>query len=366
MPFDGVVRAPQLRRDAVADVCQKIGFEVDREKLEGVMNAMARARALWMGTHRLDANDTAFFTEQLRFISQRSREIRKPLLKWRQYVPVTNEAPPGAESWSYYQWDGNGMAEMISNYSDDVRLVGVNAKPFSFPLLPYASGYEWSLQDVERAALAGQPGQNGLTNDYLAKKVTEVARSFERRFEQVAAIGEKGTSITGLVNNPYVPVTTAANVGGTTAWGSGTKTPKDVLDDLFAGESAIITATKEVERPDTLLMPLSKLLYIKNTPLYTGAGSDPADTIMSVYLERSEYVRSIGSWAFLGNANAAGNGPRAIWYQRDPSAVHMEVPLEPTEIPPQAVNFAIKVLSRAKSGGVVFERPLSALYMDGI
>jgi hypothetical protein len=40
--------------------------------------------------------------------------------------------------------------------------------------------------------------------------------------------------------------------------------------------------------------------------------------------------------------------------------------MPPRELPPQAKNLALSVESWARAGGVAWEYPLSAVYMDGI
>jgi hypothetical protein len=339
-------------------VLAEIGVRLDSEGLQNVLAGMAHTRMYLYGDDRLDANETALFGRQLEAISNLAREVRRPELKWRQFIPVTTEAPPGAETWAYYLWDAFGMAEIVANYADDIRRVAITAQKVAFDIETYALGYDYSVLDIERAAMAGV--------NYRNRKSDAVRRGFELRFEKIAAFGQPGTSIRGLLNNPNVPLVLPKSVGGGTIWGAGTKTPADVLDDLLAHEDAILIATKGVERPNTLLLSLDKFRYIQKTALFTGAGSDPKVTILSAFLERSASVTDVDWWLPLAKADSAGTGPRNIMYARDPQHVHMEMPLAPTELPPQAHNLALEVNSWCRNGGVAFEYPLSAAYMDGI
>ena len=348
----------RLDSHALEEQLAQLGKRLDPTQFANVVRAIAHTRASIHGIDRLDANETALFGRDLEFISSRLREAHKPALKWRQFVPVSSEAPPGAETWSYRMWDSTGMAEIVANFADDIRRVAVMAKKQSYDIASYALGYDYSVLDIERASMAGV--------DYQNKEAEAVRIGFEQRLEKIASIGQPGTSIKGLVNHPNVPTIAAANVGGTTAWGSGTKSPDDVLKDMIAAEDSILTATNSVESPDTLLLPLTKYRYIQNTPIYTGAGSNPEDTILRVYLARSSFVTNVDWWLPLGTADAAGTGPRGIWYRRDPRYVHFELTMPPRELPPQAKNLALSVESWARAGGVAWEYPLSAVYMDGI
>jgi hypothetical protein len=319
---------------------------------------VANTRAELYGIERLDANETALFGRQLEYISARLRDLKRPELKWRQFVPVSAEAPPGAETWSYYLWDAVGMAEIVANYSDDIRRVATTAKKYTFDIASYALGYDWSVQDIERAAFAGV--------NYKNRKADAVRRGFEVRFEKIASLGQPGINVKGLLNNANVAIAAAAVVGGSSVWGTAGKSANDVLNDLMAMENAILNTTKGVETPDSLVLPLDKFRYLQNTPLFTGAGSDPKDTILKVFLERSQYVTGVDWWHPLATADAAGTGPRGVMYKRDPEHVHFEMPMAPRELPAQVQNLALFINSWTRAGGVVFEYPLSALYIDGI
>lgn len=348
----------RLDSHALAEQLAQLGKRLDPTQFANVVRAIAHTRASIHGIDRLDANETALFGRDLEFISGRLRETHKPALKWRNFVPVSSEAPPGAETWSYRMWDSTGMAEIVANFADDIRRVAVLAKKQSYDIATYALGYDYSVLDLERAAMAGV--------DYQNKEAEAVRLGFEQRLEKIAAIGQPGTTIKGLVNHPNVPVIAASVVGATSAWGTGTKTPEDVLKDLIAAEDSILVATNGVESPDTALFPLSEYRYLQNTPLYTGAGADPEDTILRVYLARTAFVQQVDWWLPLATADAAGTGPRGIWYRRDPRYVHLELTQPPKELPPQAKNLALSVESWARAGGVAWEYPLSAVYMDGI
>jgi hypothetical protein len=335
-----------------------IGVRLDAREFDNFLQAFSHTRAELYGIERLDANETQIFGPQLEAISTRLREVKRPELKWRTFVPVTSDAPPGAETWSYYLWDAVGMAEIVANYADDIRRVAASAKKFSYDIETYALGYDYSVLDIERASMAGI--------NYRNRKVDQVRRGFELKWDKIAALGQPGVNQKGLLNNPNVPIFTAASVGGSTVWGSSGKSANDVLNDLIAAEDTIFTTTQGVEAPDTLILPLDKYRYIQNTPVFTGAGSRPEETILKVYLARSRFVRDVDWWLPLAKADAAGTGPRALLYKRDPEHVHFEMPMPPRELPPQPHNLAIEVNSWARAGGVVFEYPISALYMDGI
>ncbi len=358
MLFRTQLLTPYNREQIAAELARLTGARLDAAELDNIHRALIVHRAELYGADRLDANETMILTNQLEQMRARTVDIQRPEFKARRLVPVTSEMDPGAESWAYAQWDRAGMAKIVANYADDIPKVATFAKKFTYGIETIALGYEWSWLDLLRTARAGVP--------LRSRKAAAVTAGFEQKIEEIAAIGIKETEAKGLLNNANVPQINAAapGTGSATAWNGGDKTAVEVLDDLLAMEDAIVTTTKGVLRPDTLVLPLSRFRYLGKTPLYTAAGADPKDTILKVFLEKSEGVRNIDWWHWCDTAD--GGNPRAVMYRRDPTVVHMEIPLEQQELPPQAKNLSFEINSVGRIGGVAFEYPLGAVYMDAI
>lgn len=350
---------PPLNRDRLAAEIARLSTErIDAADIDRIYRGMVVHRAELYGRDRLDANETIILDLELEQKRARLVEVKRPELKARRLIPVTSEMDPGADSWSYQIWDRAGMAKIIANYSDDIPKVALSAKKFSYTQETIALGYEWSWLDMLKAARAGKP--------LKARKSDAVREGFEMRIEEIGAIGIKETGVTGLLNNvnvPQISVSPAA-AGGSAAWDGGKKTPWEILGDLQAMEEAIIFSTKGIHSADTLVLPHRRLRYIAKTPISTQNGANPRDTILKVFLDQSDTIRNIEWWRYCDTANAGG--PRAIAYRRDPSHVHFEIPLEQQEQPPQAKNLALEVNSVGRIGGVAFEYPLSAVYLNGI
>ena len=355
--FDPKTLAPYSRAQLASELA-KLGH-LDAQECDRVYAAMVVHRADLFGEQRLDANETTVLANQLEYMRARTADIKRPEFKARKLVPVTSEVDPGAETWAYAQWDRVGMAKIVANYADDIPKVATFAKKFILSVESIALGYMFSWLDLQRTARAGVPLRSRLTQG--------VRDGFEQRLEVIAAIGITETGATGLLNNANVPAISAAApaTGSNATWGGPDKTPLEVVDDLLAMENAIINNTKGVYLPDTLVLPLSKLNYIAKKSIYNTAPSDPTDTIMKTFMAKSSGIENIEFWHFADTVNT-GNTPRAVMYRRDPTVVHLEIPLEQQEQPPQAKNFVIEVNSIGRVGGVAWEYPLAAVYMNGI
>lgn len=349
-----------LSRDVLTAELNKFSSErVDAAGVSAVHRAMIMARAEIYGEQRLDANETMVLANQLEYLRARTADVRRPTFKARKLVPVTSEVDAGAETWAYAQWDRTGMAKIVANYADDIPKVASFAKKFVQQLETIALGYSWSWLDLQRTMRAGVP---------LRTRLAQAVRDgFEQRIEVIAAIGVSETGVKGLLNNANVPTISAAPPanGSSTAWDGVHKTPMEILADLTAMESAVINNTKGVHAPDTLVLPLSRYRYLSTTPYSTLAGADPKDTILAVFLANSPSMTGVEWWSFADTAGP-GSSPRALMYQRDPSVVHLEIPLEQQELPPQAKNLSLEINSVGRIGGVAWEYPLAAVYMDGI
>ena len=354
---------PYSREQIAGELSRLSSERLDAVEVDRVYTAMIVHRAEIYGADRLDANETMILEHQLEQMRARSVDVQRPEFKARRLVPVTSEIDPGAESWAYSVWDRAGMAKVVANYADDIPKVATFAKKYTHTIESIALGYEWSWLDLLRTARAGVP--------LRARKADAVRTGFEQKIEEIAAIGIPETGLTGLLNNPNVPQINAAppGTGSSTAWGGADKTAPEVLADLIAMEDAIVTTTKGVLTPDTLVLPLAQYRYISRTPLYNATASTDAkntyvDSILKVFLEQSQTVRNVDWWHFA--ATADNGNPRAVMYPRNPSVVHLEIPLEQQELPPQSKNLSFEVNSVGRIGGVAFEYPLGAVYMDGI
>jgi hypothetical protein len=349
---------PAYSRGQLAVEFAKLG-QLDAQEVARLHAAMVVHRAELYGEQRLDANETMVLANQLEFLRARTADIQRPAFKGRLLVPVTSEVDPGAETWAYAQWDRVGMAKVVANYADDIPKVATFAKKFVLTIESIALGYMFTWLDLQRTAKAAVPLRSRLTQG--------VRDGFAQRIEVIAAIGITETGATGLLNNANVPVINAAApaTGSNATWGGPDKTPLEVVDDLLAMENAIISNTKGVYLPDTLVLPLSKLNYIAKKSIYAAAPSDPTDTILKTFLAKSSSVTAVEFWHFCDTVNT-GSTPRAVMYRRDPTVVHLEIPLEQQEQPPQAKNFCIEINSIGRVGGVAWEYPLAAIYMNGI
>jgi hypothetical protein len=296
---------------------------------------------------RFDANETAFLEKQLEFVESQTYDVLYSRLKAAGFVPVSNEVPEWAETWTYRQWDWRGIAALIANYSDDLPMVDVLVKEFPQPVMEIGDAFQFSIKDLRVSAQLGRPLD--------AQRAIAARAAIERKIDEIAAVGVPSKNIEGFVNNSNVPITAAPNGSWATA------TPAQILEDLFAFEDAVIQNSDENFPPDTMLLPSS--LYGKVATTRLDAGNDL--TILQFFLANAQSVRSVERWEKLNTAGP-GSTPRAVCYKRDPMVVKLQLPIPFQQLEPEKRNLAYVVDCLARVGGVCWYYPIGATYGDGI
>jgi len=125
----------------------KVGWNLARELLEKNHEVTV-----------IESNRRRYLTveQELEHIKAKTYDVMRRELRHREYVPVSNEAGPGAETISYYQYDQVGTAKLISNYADDLPLANVKGKKFSAPVHSMGIGFAYSVQDIRASQMANK------------------------------------------------------------------------------------------------------------------------------------------------------------------------------------------------------------------
>jgi hypothetical protein len=297
---------------------------------------------------RLDANETAHFARQLEFVKAQTYDIEFGKLKSLGFIPLDTSAPAGAESITYSQWEEVEAAKIVANMADDLPQVDVFARQFTSAVISLGSSYQWSIQDIRRAEMAG--------SQFDLRKARAARMSIDRRIDDIGAFGAVEVGTTGLTNNANVPVFALPNAGAWDTIGADL-----VLENLHAMAQAIVDQTIEVEEPNTLILPTSEYGTIASRALSPINGSP--DTILQVFLRNSPYITAVEQWSKL-NAAGAGALPRAVCYDRSDRVLAYNIPLLFEQLPPQARNLSFVVPVHARVGVVEWHYPLAAVYSD--
>jgi hypothetical protein len=301
-----------------------------------------------------------FVTPQFYNIETTIYQTKYPSFDYASLIPVITEGNEWARGTLFRSSDFAGKMEFLSGKGFDMPYADVSRDQFLKGFEMAGIGYEWSLEEVNVAAMEGRN-----LSDEKANAARRVAEQF---LWNTAMTGQAEKGWTGLVNDATVTATTAAAVGtgSTSTWS--TKTPDQQLADVNNAITGIFTGTNEVEMADTVLLPTARWLSLSVT-----ARSSTSDTTLLTYLQKNNtYTAETGKpltirgLRALNTAGASGTA-RMVAYRRDPDVVRFHLPMPHKFLPPfQKSSMTFEMAGILRTGGVEIRLPKAITYCDGI
>ncbi len=296
----------------------------------------------------LDAAQTAFFLRDLEKTKNKSYDIQYPEYRGRRFVPASDDpTPSGAETITYLQYDRVGMARLIASYADDLPRSDVLGVEFTSRVKSIGASFGYNIQEIRAGAM--------MNRSLPAMKAFAARQTLEEKIDEVIAIGNSASGLTGMINNASVP---SASVSGG-VWSG--KTGDQIVADINEQLSTMLAATRGIEMPDTLLMPITGYSLIS-----TKARSTGTDLTVLEYIKKSfPNLTLIDHWYRLPGAGS-GATDRMVMYKRSPMKLFYEVPQEVEFLSPEVRGLEFIVAGHARVGGTIIPYPLSMSYRDGI
>jgi hypothetical protein len=286
-----------------------------------------------------------FLERQLEFIRPQVFEVTYADIKYPTLLPVTSEAGPGAQTFTYRIMDSTGEFKLIADAADDLPRADISQIERTINIRSFGGSFGYTVQELRAAQMA--------TIALEQRRATAVRRAYEEKVESVAMFGESSVGLVGFFNNPTVDVVAADK------WFD-TATAAEMLELLNYGVSAIINASKMKEQPDTIL-----LAYEDYNKISTTRNSDSSDvTVLEYFLRTNPYIRNVEPINQLDAGNSVLNTNRMVVYKRDPEKVQLHIP-QPLELfPPQQRGLEFIVPAHARVGGVALYYPKSVIYVQ--
>ncbi|MFN3833397.1 MAG: DUF2184 domain-containing protein [Allorhizobium sp.] len=273
-------------------------------------------------------------------------------------LPVITEGNEWGRGVLFRSSDIAGKAEWISGKGFDMPYADVSQTQYLKGFEMAGIGYEWSLEEIQVAALEGR--SLGNEKAMAAKKVAE------RKLWGIGIEGDTEKGWTGLINDANVTAAdVAANGTGSTTWWAN-KTGDQIVDDINAGIETIYTQTKGTELANTLALPSSVMGTLgKRMP-------DTNETTLSFLQRTNRYTARTGQPLLitemfeLNTADAGGDG-RAVLYARNPDVVRFHLPMPHRFLTPfQKSSMTWEVAGIMRTGGTEIRLPRAMLYLDGV
>jgi hypothetical protein len=299
-----------------------------------------------MSEFRLD-DAGLFLDRQLEYIRPQVFEVEYADIKYPTILPVTAEAGPGSQTFTYRIMDATGDFKLISDAADDLPRADVSQTEKSINIRSFGGSFGYTVQELRAAQMANLSLEQ--------RRATAVRRAYEEKVESVAMFGEGSVSLAGFFNNATVDVIAANKWFSTVGI-----TAQEMLEILNEGVSAIISGSNMKEQPDTILMP-----YEDYNTVSTTRNSDSSDvTVLEYFLRTNPFIRNVEPINQLAAANSSLAKNRLVVYKRDPQKVQLHIP-QPLELfPPQQRGLEFIVPAHARVGGVALYYPKSVKYVQ--
>lgn len=301
----------------------------------------------------LDSDESVFFLRELEFIKSKTFDVKYAELKARRLFPLNPEADPGATEITYYQYDQAGMAKIIANYADDLPRVDIKGKKFTSPIKELGAAYGYTIKEIRSSKMANKKIDQ--------RRANAARRAIAQAENRYAFSGDATTGLPGFLSNANISSVTipADGTGSSKLWTN--KTPAQIIRDLNLVANTIVSNTKGVETPDTMLLPVDKYTYVASTPR-----SDNSDTtILKYFLQNNPFIKNVDWVNELTGAGSSGTD-RMLAYRRDPDALTLEVPSDFEQLDVEKRNLEYVIDCIESFGGVIIYYPLSVCYGDGI
>lgn len=299
-----------------------------------------------MSEFRLD-DAGLFLSRQLEYIRPQVFEVEYADIKYPTILPVTAEAGPGSQTFTYRIMDATGDFKLISDAADDLPRADVSQTEKSINIRSFGGSFGYNVQELRAAQMANVSLEQ--------RRATAVRRAYEEKVESVAMFGEGSVSLAGFFNNATVDVISANK------WFSTSQvTAQEMLEILNQGVSAIISGSNMKEQPDTILMSYEDYNIVSTT-----RNSDSSDvTVLEYFLRTNPFIRNVEPINQLAAANSSLAKNRLVVYKRDPQKVQLHIP-QPLELfPPQQRGLEFIVPAHARVGGVALYYPKSVKYVQ--
>lgn len=300
-----------------------------------------------------------FVTDQTYRINAEVYATQYPELNYAELVPVNSQGPEWASGVITYTTDSAGQAAWFSGGAKDMRLADVLRGKTEHTFDMAGIGYEFNLEEVNRAALVNQP----LTN----QKADAARRGALEFIHNAALYGDTLKAFAGLFTSAAVTQGLVANNAGATSRLWVNKTPDEILADFNSVLTGIYTGSNTVEMADTVVLPIDSFLYIGQRRL----SADNQETVLSFLQRTNAYTMVTGRPLTIRGARrletlGAGNTRRMVAYRRDPGVVEFHLPMPHRFMPVWhngPLNFLVPGIFRL--GGCEFKRPAAIRYADG-
>jgi hypothetical protein len=300
--------------------------------------------------------DQLFFERYLEEAAYKVFTEENPPLVHNIIFPTVNLNQPGLKSYTYKQYTQVGMAKLIANHSKDIPMSTNYVKEFTTKVYAGASKYSYNVRDIQAASRANERGDPINISTIEMNAALQAILQLESR---IAFVGDDDHLIVGFFNHPNVPRQEAddVGVGNSTEWAD--KTPQQILADMDAALNGPAYATKGIEKPNVLLLPLSAHQTAMNTYLGT------TENLITI-LKKNRAPLSLEVYPIVDLETAGiGGTRRMVAYNRNENNLQFILVSLPQTTGPEINGLDWTYTMWEDIAGVKLFKPLSVQFIDG-
>lgn len=299
---------------------------------------------------RLGDDGTVFFQRQLEAIEGVTYDTLYADLEAREVFPTNSFGGAGATALTYRSFNKVGRAHVINARGVDLPKSDISGFETSIPVRSVGCAYDFDIDELAAAQMAGLPLE--------ARKCQAARRGYEQYVEKTVWSGDANAGIKGLFDNPDV---TRASVPKDWA----TSTEEEILAQLNGMVAAMYASTKKVHRPDTLLLPVAKYMYIRSKA--RSINSDK--TILQYFLENNGFVKDVKPINAIEGKGLEGAECAVLISWTSPEGnqtVRIREPLPLVFMPVQLHGLVYEIPGRGRFAGLEVTYPAAVAIWSGI
>lgn len=300
--------------------------------------------------NKMDATETVFFKRQLEYVKSKTYDKKYRNLKASMLIPVSTEAPAGADYIIWYSFSKAGVAKIISDYAHDFPRVDVYATENQSKVFSIGSSYGYAIKEIRRAQMAK------VSLD--TKRADTCRRANDELVDKLCWYGDIDYNLQGFFDYPGITSFTVPTGTSGVPWNA--KTSDEIILDLTGLQSAVSVPTNGREEIDTILLPRNQFNLIKNKRMEGNTDK----TVLMFFLSNNPGVEIIPVDELAG-AGASGID-RMMGYTRDSDHLTQEIPQPFEQLEEEKKGMEYTIPCHSEFAGIIIYYPQSVVYGDGI
>lgn len=270
----------ESRRKTRADSAKNNRSRSDTGRVAG--RSGSRIQSRYDEEARFDDRDVGAFVRQLEDLEtdvDRAYAFDEQPFAAGKIVPLEIKNKPSKKYTTYRQITHLGQFKLMRNYSTDLPTVEVLFEEFRREIFKWGSSYYWSDDDIAAFVETGE--------SLDTEKIYAVNEASSQTLNKLIAYGDRDLGMPGFLNHPDALRSIAPYPLNSSA------TAQQKLSVLNDCANASPKLTKQVEKPDTLLMDIESYQSLSSEIIQIGSTA-LNKTVLAHFVETNPYIKEVG------------------------------------------------------------------------